>query len=156
MKKVMIFLVIIIALFAGVAILTNIQKNEQVSENNPYGTDDLKPETIDQLDDENYQNIILPDELEQKIADKEDATVYFFSPICSHCQRTTPIVSPLSKEMGIDLVQYNLYEFEEGWDDYRIESTPTIVQYKDGKEVARIVGYNEESVFEQWFNENSK
>ncbi len=85
----------------------------------------------------------------------EDVTVYFYSPTCPHCQRTTPIVDPLSKEMGIDLVQYNLLEFEQGWDDYGIESTPTIVQFKKGKETARIVGYNEEDVFQDWFNKNA-
>ena len=56
----------------------------------------------------------------------------------------------------MNLVQFNLLEFEEGWNNYGIESTPTIVQYKDGKEVNRIVGYQDEPVFEQWFNENSK
>jgi thioredoxin-related protein len=58
--------------------------------------------------------------------------------------------------MDIDLVQFNLLEYEDGWNQYGIESTPTIVQYKDGKEVNRIVGYNEETAFKSWFNENSK
>ncbi|PMY01138.1 thiol reductase thioredoxin, partial [Pseudomonas sp. MPR-R5A] len=65
-------------------------------------------------------------------------------------------VSPLSEDMGVDLLQYNLLEFEEGWDDYGITQTPTIVQYKDGKEVARITGYQNKAVFEDWFNEHSK
>ena len=83
----------------------------------------------------------------------EDVTVYFFSPTCPHCVRTTPVVAPLAKDMDVDLVQYNLLEFEQGWNDYGIESTPTIVQYKDGKEVNRIVGYQEEATFKDWFNE---
>jgi thioredoxin-related protein len=65
-------------------------------------------------------------------------------------------VAPLAEDMDIDLVQFNLLEFEDGWDDYRITETPTIVQYKDGKEVKRITGYQEKAVFEQWFNENTK
>ena len=155
MKKVLIFLGVIIILFAGVAVLTNMQNSKKVAEKNPYGKNSLHPETVAQLDDKNYQNLILPDELKSKLADKEDVTVYFYSPTCPHCQRTTPVVSPLAKEMGINLVQYNLLEFDQGWDDYGIESTPTIVQYKAGKETARIVGYNEESVFRQWFTKNS-
>ncbi|MGD6858335.1 thioredoxin family protein [Bacillus infantis] len=156
MKKVIIFLVIIIALFAGVAVLTSMQNKEKVSGNNPYGTENLKSETIDQLDDPNYQNIILPDELEKKLKAGEDATVYFFSPTCPHCQRTTPVVAPLADEMGVDLVQFNLWEFENGWDNYNINETPTIVQYKDGKETNRITGSQDKEVFEEWFNENSK
>ncbi|WP_075980561.1 thioredoxin family protein [Bacillus massilinigeriensis] len=156
MKKIIIFLVVIIALFATVGVLTKMQNEEKVSEKNPYGKDSLHPETVEQLDDPNYQNLILPDELANALKDKKDTTVYFYSPTCPHCQRTTPIVAPLAKDMDINLVQYNLLEFEQGWDDYHVEETPTIIQYKDGKETARITGYHEEAEFESWFNNNSK
>nr|WP_315363167.1 thioredoxin family protein [Cytobacillus firmus] len=156
MKKVIIFLAIIVALFAAVGILTKMQNEEKVSEKNPYGKDSLHPETVKQLEDPNYQNLILPEELEKKLNNNEDVTVYFYSPTCPHCQKTTPVVAPLTEDMGIDLVQFNLLEFEDGWDNYGIKETPTIVQYKDGKEVNRITGSQEKEVFEQWFNENSK
>lgn len=154
MDKIVIFFGIIIILFAAaLAIIPNAQKKEQ-SELNPYGKDSLKPSTVDQLDDPNYQNLILPHELKKKLADKEDVTVYFYSPECPPCKKTTPVVAPLAEQMGIDLVQYNLLEFEKGADDYQIESAPTIVHYNKGKEQARIVGYNGESVFKKWFEEN--
>lgn len=155
MKKVIIFLVVIIAIFGAISFLTN-AKNEEKTEDNPYQKETLDPQTIAQLDDPNYQNLILPDELEKKLNNKEDVTVYFYSPACTHCQRTTPELVPLVKDMGINLVKYNLLEFEQGWDDYNLESTPTIVQFKDGIESARIVGYNEPEVFEAWFNQNTK
>jgi thiol-disulfide isomerase/thioredoxin len=155
LKKVIIFLVIIVGLFAALFFVTKAQ-NEEKAVGNPFGKEALHPETVKQLEDPNYQNIITPDELEKVIKNGEDATVYFYSPTCPHCVRTTPIVSPLAKELDVNLVQFNLLEFEEGWNNYGIESTPTIVQYKDGKEVNRIVGYQDEPVFEQWFNENSK
>ncbi|MBU8880117.1 thioredoxin family protein [Bacillus sp. FJAT-29790] len=156
MKKVVIFLVVIIALFAAVGFLTKMQNEKKVSEENPYGKNTLHPETIAQLDDPNYQNLILPEQLEKKLNDKEDVTVYFYSPTCSHCQRTTPVVAPLAMDMNIDLVKFNLLEFDKGWDTYRITETPTIVQYKNGKEVQRITGYRDKEVFKQWFNENTK
>ncbi|MDQ0157334.1 thioredoxin family protein [Robertmurraya andreesenii] len=156
MKKVIIFLAVIIVLFAGVAIMTKMQNEEKVSEDNKYKKETLHPDTVAQLDDPNYQNLILPDELEKKLNNKEDVTVYFYSPTCPHCKRTTPIVAPLAEEMGVDLVQFNILEFENGWDQYGIEETPTIVQFKDGKETERIVGYKEKEVFEKWFKENSK
>ncbi len=156
MKKVIIFLAIIVALFAAVGMLTKMQNEEKVSEKNPYEKDSLHPETVKQLEDPNYQNLILPEELDRKLDEKENVTVYFYSPTCPHCQKTTPVVAPLTEDMGIDLVQFNLLEFEDGWDNYGIEETPTIVQYKDGKEVNRITGSQEKEVFEQWFNENSK
>lgn len=155
MKKVIIFLVVIIGIFAAIAAITKMQQN-QAAEGNPYNKANLKPATIDQLDDPLYQNLILPEELKTKLEDGEDLTVYFYSPTCPHCVETTPVVAPLAEEMDIDLVQYNLHEFEQGWNEYNIESTPTIVHYKDGKETARIVGSQSEATFEDWFNEHVK
>ena len=120
------------------------------------GKTQLNPETVALLDDPNYQNIIIPDDLDRKLKDKEDMTVYYYSPICGHCRNTTPIVAPLAMDMNVDLVKFNLLEYDSGWDKYRIKETPTIVQYRDGKEVNRISGYHEKEVFETWFNENSK
>lgn len=154
MKKILFFLIFTILLFAGIAYLSNVQK-EKALEGNPYGTDNLDAATIEQLDDPNYQNIILPDELKTKLEAKEDVTVYFFSPTCSYCRQTTPILMPLAKDLEATVVQYNLLEFEKGWDDYHIESTPTLVQYKEGKEVNRITGYQEKETFSQWLKENS-
>src|SRR5690606_23674975 len=128
-----IFLVIIVGIFAALAIVTNMN-NKEKSEGNPYNKETLDPKTIALLDDENYQNIITPDKLEKKLAENKDVTVYFFKSDCPACMDTTPIIAPLAKEMNIDLVQFNLLEFDSGWDDYEIEFTPTIVHYKNGKE----------------------
>lgn len=153
MKKIAVFLVIIVALFVILGVVTNMKKEEK-AKGNPYGKDDLKSATVDQLDDPNYQNLILPAELENDLQEKEEMTVYFYSPTCVHCQKTTPVVAPLAEKMGIDLVQYNLLEFEQGWSDYGIKSTPTIVHYSNGQEKARLVGYHEKSVFKEWFEDN--
>ncbi|MGE8079705.1 thioredoxin family protein [Peribacillus loiseleuriae] len=155
MKKIIIFLVIILALFATLGIVTTMQKDEKLkAADNPYGTDKLAQATIDQLDDPNYQNIILPAQLDKKLKAKENVAVYYFSPLCEHCKRTTPVVAPLAEEMGIDLVQYNLLEFEQGWNDYNLKETPTIVFYKNGVEQDRIIGENEEATFKHWFEVN--
>lgn len=153
MKKVIIFLVVIIGIFAAIAVVTTMQQN-QAAEGNPYNKADLEPATIDQLDDPNYQNLILPDELQTKLEDEEDVTVYFYSPTCSHCQATTPVVAPMAEDMGIDLVQYNVLEFEQAWDQFNIEGTPTIIHFEDGQETARIVSSQPTETFEAWFNEN--
>jgi thiol-disulfide isomerase/thioredoxin len=150
MKKIVIFGAIIVALFAAISFMTSYQQQKK-AEGNPFKKEKLHPATIEQLDDPNYQNIILPDELEKKLENKETVTVYFYSSTCPHCKKTTPIVVPLAKKMGIDLKMFNLLEFEEGWDKYKIEGTPTIVHYVDGKEVKRIDGYREEAVFRDWF-----
>jgi thioredoxin-like negative regulator of GroEL len=154
LKKIIIFLGVIIALFAAMAIVTNLQNKAQIGDNNPYKKTDLQQATIDQLDDPNYQNIILPEQLEKKLKDKEDVTVYFFASDCPHCKVTTPVLMPLAEEMGINIVQYNLLEFQQGWDQYGISGTPTLVHYKAGQEVARIDGSREEEQFRQWLEQN--
>ena len=155
MKKILIFLAIIVVLFIALAVLTNMKNTEKVSANNPYEKSSLHPETVALLDDENYQNIILPDELQQKLENKEDVTVYFFASTCPYCKIATPSLTPLAKELGVDLVQYNLEEFKQGWDDYHIESTPTIIQFKKGEETARIVSLQDEAVYKEWLTEHS-
>ncbi|SFL27603.1 Thiol-disulfide isomerase or thioredoxin [Paenibacillus sp. 1_12] len=144
MKKIAIYLSIIIVLFAGLYVVnqqSDKTKNSKFA-NNVYGMapNKLNPETVKQLEDPNYQNIILPAELNKKLDAKEDFFVYYFASTCPHCKRTTPVLAPLSKELGIDVKQFNLEEFKDGWNKYNIQSTPTLIYYKAGKEVERIVG----------------
>ena len=152
MKKLLIIGGAIAAVFILLIVLTNMSNDKKLADN-PYGTEDLKQETIDQLDDENYQNIILPDDLKAKIESGEPVTAYFFSPTCLHCKAMTPVLMPIVEEMDVDVVQYNVYEFDQGWDDYRIEATPTMIYFEDGQEVSRMVGNQPKENIEAFFNE---
>lgn len=152
MKKMLIIGAAVVLIFGLIIFLTNQSNNSKLA-NNPYDTDDLNQATIDQLDDENYQNIVLPDELEEKIASGEPTTVYFFSPTCPHCQATTPVLMPVAEDMGVDVLQYNLLEYEQGWQDYFIEATPTLIHYENGEEVARWVGSQPKENIEEFFNQ---
>ncbi|MEN1970245.1 thioredoxin family protein [Lentibacillus sp. N15] len=136
-----IFAVVIVVLFGALYFATVFKNKQAVDEhNNPYGKDDLRQATVDQLDDPLYQNQITPDKLDDTLADKEDAFVYFYSPTCPHCQRVTPILVPAAEDLEIDMKKFNLYEFDDKWDTYGIEGTPTLVYYKNGKEADRISG----------------
>jgi thiol-disulfide isomerase/thioredoxin len=147
MKKLLIYLSVIVALFAILFVL-NMQSNKANYEayaaaaNELYRTspDKLDPDTLKQLDDPHYQNIILPDELSARLQNKENLFVYFFSPQCPHCQASTPILMPMAEGLGADIRQFNLLEFQEGWREYNIEYTPTLVYFREGKEIDRFVG----------------
>lgn len=144
MKKLSIIGAIVVVLFIALILLTNLANKDKLentpSGTNPYGTDDLKQSTIDLLDDENYQNIILPEALEEKIASGEPVVAYMFSPECPHCKKMTPALMPIADEVGVQIDQLNILEYDKGWDDYKVEATPTLIYFKDGKEVNRIVG----------------
>lgn len=146
MKKLWIIGGVVILLFIGIIILTNMSNSDKLKDN-PYGTENLQQPTIDLLDDENYQNIILPEDLEKKIESGEEVFAYMFSPICVHCKQFTPKLMPIAEEEGIHIDQLNVYEYENAWTTYQLKATPTLIYFKDGKEVTRIVGdYSKDEV----------
>lgn len=152
-NKLLIFIGVIVILFAGLYFVIDHKNNQAVNDNeNPYGDKKLEQSTIDQLDDPLYDNQIMPDELKQDLENGEDETVYFYSPECSYCQRTTPILVPVTEDMDVDVKKFNLLEFAQEGSPYGIESTPTLVHYEDGKEVARMVGQHTEDEFKAFFD----
>lgn len=151
-KKMLIIIGGIVILFGVFAFANNYKNNQAMERNeNPYGKNNLHQETIDLLDDPLYDNIITPDQLDEKLDNKETVTVYYFSPTCVYCQKTTPVVVPVTEEMDVDMVKMNLLEFDK-MDDYHVEGTPTIIHYEDGVEVERIVGEHSEEEFQAFFN----
>ncbi|MGA3601249.1 thioredoxin family protein [Lysinibacillus agricola] len=153
MKKLLIIGSVIVVLFIAIVMLTKVSNESKLtSAKNPYGDKELKQETIDQLDDENYQNIMLPEELDKKIKAGEDVNAYFFSPICVHCQAFTPVLMPIAKKLGVDIAQINVYEYGDLWDQYNLEATPTFIHFEDGKEVNRFVGALPEEELRAYLN----
>lgn len=140
MKKLLVILGIIIGIFAALFFVNQASLKSQ--DDNVYGipASKLNPMTVKQLNDPNYQNIILPEDLKKKLKENASMMVYFFSPTCPHCVATTPHLVPLTKELGVDMKMYNVLEFEQGWNDYNLEATPTLAFFKDGKLVDSIVG----------------
>lgn len=148
---------IIVVIFGALWFINSSSNEEKTSSSTLYGDYKIKNQsTIDQLDDKNYQNIILPDDLAKKIDSGEGVFAYFFSPECSHCQVVTPKLMPIAEQAEVDIQQYNILEFTQGWDDYSVEATPTLAYYKDGKEVGRIVGEQPEENFEKFFDDMKK
>ncbi|HLQ71298.1 MAG TPA: thioredoxin family protein [Bacillota bacterium] len=131
---------IIVVLFIALYFLNDYKNNKNTGE--------------DSNDEENlYGNQIKPDDLRAQIDSGDPMTVYFYSPDCVHCQRTTPVLVPLTEEKGIDMKKLNLKEYKRQWDEYKIEGTPTLIHYDDGEEVARISGEQSEENFTVFFDE---
>ncbi|MDN8589867.1 thiol reductase thioredoxin [Chryseobacterium mucoviscidosis] len=144
---ILIFLGVFIVMIAVLVLVNQQSKKQMDSVQNAYGiaASKLNPATRELLDDPNYQQIILPDDLKARINNKDSFFVYFFASDCSHCRATTPQLMPLVDSEGIELPQFNLREFDSGWTDYNIEYTPTLVYYQDGVEKDRMVGGLQES-----------
>lgn len=131
-----VYVLVIVVVFGLIFVLNRSNVNELY--NKPVS--ELNAATKEILDDPNYQNIILPEELDARIASGEPTFIYFFASNCPHCRATTPVLMPIVDELGIDLPQFNLIEFRDYYRKYNIEYTPTLSYFEGGKEVARRVG----------------
>ena len=49
--------------------------------------------------------------------------------------------------------QLNVLEYEEAWDTYAINATPTMIYFENGQEVARIEGDAPDESTRQFFND---
>ncbi|RLL45023.1 thioredoxin family protein [Oceanobacillus piezotolerans] len=153
-KKMIAIIGVIVVLLIALFFVVQYQNNQKLAgADNPYGTTDLDQATIDQLDNPDYGNQILPDELAGKVESGEPVTVYFYSPTCVYCQQTTPYLVPLAEDNNIDMKKYNLLEFGQEAAPYAIQSTPTLVHFENGEEVARIVGQRTEEEFQAFFDQ---
>ncbi len=67
----------------------------------------------------------------------------FFATWCGPCKMLTPIFESLSKEMSdkVDFAKMDIDRSLEVAQEYEIVSVPTIIIFKNGKEVQRIVGF---------------
>ena len=61
-----------------------------------------------------------------------------------------------AKEQGVTIHQYNLLEFEEGWDKYGIDQTPTLVSYENGKQADVKIGEDSEAGFASFLEKHKK
>ncbi|MEY4480452.1 MAG: hypothetical protein RLZZ267_1130 [Bacillota bacterium] len=147
MKKLLITVLIVGLLFTALGFISYYQKKNtnDASERDAqrlYETSasQLNPETVKLLTNKNYQYVITRNKLEQLIDEKQSFYVYFFSPTCPHCLRSTELVNTEMKKRNIAIYQYNVLEDQSAFDDFNIDATPTISYFKDGKQTDQAVG----------------
>lgn len=139
MKKMLIFGGIIIVLFAAIFAVTQMEKKSASTDEKGY-----------------YSNKISLEDLNKNIEDKKEQTIYFYQTSCVHCQKVSPTVVPLAKDLNVDMKVIDIENLNEPWDKYNIQGTPTIIHFKDGKEVSRISGEQSKDKFKDWFEQTKK
>jgi thioredoxin 1 len=132
MKKILLFAGALIILFGGLFAIVKYKESQE---------EDL------------YYNQISLDELETKLANGEDVTVYFYSPECPHCRETTPMLVPLTEDLGVEMLKLNVDKYPEVWDKY-IQGTPTLIHFEDGKKVDEEVGSKSKETYQDFFETN--
>ncbi|MGF9964349.1 thioredoxin family protein [Bacillus rhizoplanae] len=137
MKKMFLFGGIVVVLLIAIFAVTNA---EQKQEN---ATD-------------YYTNKISLEDVQKNVKEKKDQTIYFYQTSCVHCKKVSPIIVPMAKDMNIDMKVIDLEQYPTGWDEFKITGTPTIIHFKEGKEVSRIEGEQTKDKFKEWFTANKK
>lgn len=68
--------------------------------------------------------------------------VEFFATWCPHCQRMMPVVEQIKELLDgrADVYQFDIDKNQETADSLDVESLPTFIVYRDGKEVWRQSG----------------
>lgn len=81
--------------------------------------------------------------------------VDFFATWCGPCKMQSPIIDSLKEERSdIKIIKVDVDKEEDVARTYGIMSIPTLMLFKDGKEVAKNVGFMPKEVLTNWINEN--
>lgn len=102
-----------------------------------------------QLDDKNFDN---------EINSEKPILVDFWAAWCAPCRAIAPILEEIEKEDGekIRIGKLNVDEYPDIASRFKIFSIPTLVIFKSGKELGRMVGAAPKSKLKQFIEESLK
>ncbi|MCJ2520895.1 MAG: thioredoxin [Candidatus Thermoplasmatota archaeon] len=85
---------------------------------------------------------ITDDELEDLVKGESRLVVDFWAPWCQPCKVITPIVEELAEQYqdGVAFVQVNIDDNARSPAKYSIMGVPTLLFFKDGQLIDRVVG----------------
>jgi thioredoxin 1 len=83
--------------------------------------------------------------------------VDFWAEWCGPCRMLEPVFEELSGEMdGVKFAKVNITESQEIAQKYGVMSIPTLVLFKDGKEIDRMMGAIPKGMLRSWIENKSK
>ena len=88
------------------------------------------------------------------INQKDTVLVDLWAPWCGPCRMLGPILEKLCSEDFIQVGKVNVDDDPDIAAAFRVESIPTIILFKEGKLVAKAVGYQPEVAIKNWINKN--
>ena len=100
---------------------------------------------VKQLTNNNFKEFTSQDEL---------VLVDFWAVWCGPCRMLAPALENLAASNFIQVGKVNVDDEELISSAFGIESIPTIMLFKNGKLVAKAVGYQPEQALKNWINQN--
>lgn len=83
--------------------------------------------------------------------------VDFWAPWCGPCKMIAPVLEELDGEMSdrVKIVKIDVDENQETASNFGIMSIPTLVLFKDGQPVDKVVGFNPKEALVKLINKHS-
>jgi thioredoxin 1 len=97
------------------------------------------------VDDTNFESTI----------SKGVTLVDFFANWCGPCRMITPIIEELAVNYSgkVNMVKLDVDQAQEATAKFNVTSIPTVILFKDGKEIKRVVGVRDKDAFTTMLNE---
>lgn len=102
--------------------------------------------------------IMTVEEFEDILSSKEICVCDFSASWCGPCRMMAPILEDVADKYKRKyyFYQIDIDSAEELAEKYNIESVPTIIVFRKGNEIGRIVGFHEMDEFEEFLNNTIK
>lgn len=84
--------------------------------------------------------IVTDQSFNEVISSNSLVLIDFYADWCGPCKKMNPILEELSNETGLLVGKLNVDENEVKSQEYSVQTIPTMVLFKDGNPVHRIVG----------------
>jgi len=93
---------------------------------------------------------------EEVLNSDKPVLVDFWAPGCAPCRMVAPIVDAVSQSMGdkVKIVKLNTDENQQTAMNYNIMGIPSLIIFKGGQEVDRMVGVQQQPAIEQRLNQH--
>ena len=85
----------------------------------------------------------------QEQLDDQLTMVDVWAPWCGPCRTLTPIIEKVSEEKSVKLLKINADESGELTTSFGVRGIPTVIFFKDGQEVDRVVGLKQATTYNE-------